>query len=146
MASEPYSRMLPHFWTGETGVEIARLGCVYTQLLSAYVVANNHTHMTGVYYLPVGYIVEDLRNISYEQVTECINNLVGIKYCEYDFDNRYIWVRKMLSYQAGQSINPKNVSQIKCINKQVNIAVNKKISFMEDFLSIYMASHMIELS
>lgn len=145
MAKEPYSRMVRHFWTGETGLKIAKIGCVHTQLLSAYVVANNHAHMTGVYYLPIGYIMEDLRNLTYEKSEECITNLVEANYCEYDFENRYIWVKKMLAYQAGESINPANKSQIKHISNQINIAMNKKVSFIEDFLNVYMKTHMIEL-
>ena len=95
-----YSKILPQFWIGETGRQIAKLG-VEARLVALYMLTNVHTNMIGVYYLPIAYIAHDT-GVEIEKTEEIIQQLCDIGFCDYDYDFEYIWICNMAYYQIGE--------------------------------------------
>jgi len=137
-----YAKVVTSFWTGDTGLKISKLGSSYVQLLSCYLVCNKHAHMTGIYHLPIGYVVEDLSNLTYEEVTNGVKGLIDVGYCKYDFDKKYIWVENMLKYQVGEKLTAGN-KQTVAINRYVDSIGSMRLSFFDEFMEKYMESHCI---
>lgn len=106
------------------------------KLFLIYVITGPHAHVSGIYFLPKAYIVNDLA-FSEKLIDRCIDTLskgyrrgidmVSIGYqkgidtksdekfiLKYDSDKEIIWIRNMLRYQVfHKKVSPKIVSAVR---------------------------------
>jgi hypothetical protein len=73
--------------------------------LFMYFITNPHSHMSGIYYLPVC-LVEKESKLSSKQCGYSIDTLSSVELIKYDPQNEVIWVKNMFKYQ---SCGPKSI-------------------------------------
>lgn len=137
-----YARIVTDFWGSKTCGEISEGGDSITQLVALYLLCNSHANLTGVYYLPIGYICEDIGTIDFNEAKGAIDKLVRVGYCCYDYNKKIVWVKKMLYYQVGEKTKLGD-NQSKCIKKHIDRFLSHDLEFMGEFLNQYSTSHNI---
>lgn len=98
-----YAKILPTFWTGDTGKSIRAIG-VDAQLLALYLLTNPHTNMFGLYYLPIPLMTHET-GLSVRKIISILGQLQAIGWCRYEPTTEFIWVIEMAGYQIGD-MNP----------------------------------------
>jgi len=76
--------------------------------LLLYLFTNSHTHISGIYYLPVPFIAHEFR-ASTEGIMGMLKSLIGTDMIEFDYEEQVVWVKNMLRHQIT-NISP-NVSK-----------------------------------
>lgn len=92
------------FWSDN---KIRRLTREERSLL-LYLFTNQHTHISGIYYLPLPLISHEF-NATTEEIKDMLEGLVEKEIIEFDYDEQVVWVRNMLRHQVS-NISP-NVSK-----------------------------------
>ncbi len=110
-----YARICPSFWTGNTGRTIKLMKNRDVTLTAFYLITNTHTHMTGMYYLPIAYIMSDT-GLSLEEASNAMFKLKEIGFCAYDDQLEYVWIKEMARYQIAEELKG-NDNRIKPIHK-----------------------------
>lgn len=92
------------------------------KLLYFYLISNPHTHLSGIYYLPVSFVIHET-GLTESQARKAIDTLSKGSLVEYDGDREVVWVVKMLRHQ---STSPKTMvavaKQLKRVHKSPLIA------------------------
>jgi len=70
------------------------------QVLSFQLMVSPHSHMSGLFSLPLGYLTIDT-NRSLDDIERSIDALSAIEFLQYDYENGFIWVIDMALYQGG---------------------------------------------
>lgn len=83
-----YSKISPKFWTGLTGRSLRKCG-METQFLALYLLTSPHANMTGIYYLPIEYIVHDTGR-SQQEILKAFTNLQTVNFCRYDENTEHV--------------------------------------------------------
>jgi hypothetical protein len=70
-----------------------------------YLFTGPHSHNCGLYEMPLGYALSDLRHYEYteEEIQACLNKLCELGMCGYDYDTEVVYIPKMLEKQGGDS-------------------------------------------
>jgi len=130
-----YARVIPTYWTGDTGKEIRDLG-IEAQLLGLYLMTNPHANMFGLYYLPLPFIVHET-GLSAKKVGLALAKLQSIGFCRYDAKAEFIWVVEMATYQIG-NMDPED-NRLKGLRRAWEALPNNPFSgpFFEKYGSAY---------
>lgn len=104
-----------------------------TLLVSIYLQTNHHTHSLGIFYLPINYIAQDV-GINAKKVKSIVENLVELDFCQYDFEQEYIWLKGYALEQSGGALKAgdNRVSQLQKYFEDL-----PALSFIEDFYQIH---------
>lgn len=94
-----YVKLYADFWRDHRNAELINLG-MDAQFLAMYLLANPHSNMLGVYFLPLPYIAIDIKEPT-ERIEAALQKLCDINYCQYDKVSQYIWVCDMVAEQVG---------------------------------------------
>lgn len=70
---------------------------VDARLLFVYLIANQHAHVAGIYYLPVAYMAHEL-GMSESRASKALASLVGL--VEHDSERDIVWVVNMAAKQC----------------------------------------------
>jgi len=110
----PYGMLNADFFSRPENKKLVNAGGL-SFALYAYLRANEHANMTGVYYLPLDYINFDFP-LGMEKIKQLLNELIELGYCHYDKDYHYIWVVNMHRSQILGRDKP-NLKQRKSFEK-----------------------------
>jgi len=111
-----YMKINGNFWIGDTGRRLR--GDVNAQIVAMYLVTTHHAEATGVFHCPIMYIAHET-GIGIESATNGITRLIEERFCVYDFDSEYVFVRRMAYHQIGGSIN-KNDNRAEWVKRRFN--------------------------
>jgi hypothetical protein len=100
-----YGIVGPRFWFGETGKSLR--GDPEAQVLALYLMTSPHARMTGVYYLPMAYILADT-GLTFEGASKGLRRLSEAHFCEYDEASETVFVVQMARFQIGDVLDPKD--------------------------------------
>lgn len=132
-----YSKISPTFWIGETGKQIRDLvrGGANPGLwtVANYLITGPHSHMLGIYYLPITYIAHDT-GLTLEGASEGLRRLSDAGFCRYDPKTEMVWVVEMARFQVGQ-LQPGD-NRCKDCQKAFD-SLHHKCSFLSDFYVKY---------
>jgi hypothetical protein len=101
------------------------------KLLWVYLITNSHTHLSGLYYLPIPFIIHEtgLTDKSVRRGLKALNEALMIYY---DDENELIWIVNMLKRQKGVTAKNRNawvsiVNQLTMFSHSelVNLFMNK---------------------
>ncbi|MCU0836012.1 MAG: hypothetical protein MUC77_16515 [Chromatiaceae bacterium] len=92
------------FWIGGTGQAVLRRYGHETALVAIYLVSNPHSHMSGIYYLPLALAASELQ-MTEAEVAGHVLDLEREGFCQYDADSRVVWVCNMLAHQVSPRWN-----------------------------------------
>lgn len=123
-----YKTIQESFWTDPKVRQLSPTD----KLLFLYLITNPHAHYSGLYYLPVSFMSEEL-GLSVRQINEGLANLERRLILRYDNDHSVVWVLKMCKHQITQGGNPKVL--ISGINKQLSNV--HSISLVKEFIEYY---------
>lgn len=110
-----------------------------TKLLWVYLLTNNHTHISGVYHIPVSYIAYET-GLSIKQIESGIKVLQSNGWLFYDGTNDIVFIVRYLSLQAVNIDNPKI---LQTVEKQ--LISFKHSTVLTFFLSEYPTDRLSEL-
>ncbi len=133
-----YGKIYTSFWTGETG-KLLR-GHPEAQIIAFYLIKNDHSTMTGLYFIPLTYIAYET-GLTHEGACKGLHRLIEVGYCDYDFEAEAVWVFEMATFQIA--------GQLKATDKQVRGVENSyenapNCRFLEGFYEKYKTSfHLI---
>jgi hypothetical protein len=98
--------------------------------LSAYLLSCSHGTIAGVFSLPQGYVVEDLR-WPHERVSEAFRDVVSKGFANHCATVRWVWIRKHLEWNP-----PENPNQWKAVRKIVS-QIPSKCTWLPDFQNFF---------
>lgn len=116
-----YAKVLPKFWQGETGRELAAKGAE-ALVVAMYLMTSPHSNMLGLYYQPVLYMADET-GLSPEGASKGLEACMESGFCDYDPITKMVWVFEMASYQIGSDLDPKD-KRCKGIQKDYNALPN----------------------
>lgn len=107
---------------------VVRTLSVNAHFLFLYLVTNPHSHLSGIYYIPVCLIERETR-LTQKQCRCCIDALSAASLAFYDDEAELVWVKNMLRYQAtGPKAN-------RAVEKQLQNYGNSRL--IKDFKAYY---------
>ena len=101
-----FRQITGRFWTGQTGVRM-RKQPIETRAVAFYLATAPTSHMTGLYYITIGTIADDL-GIATKRVVKALEWLSSDGYCYWDDAHSVIWVRQMARHQIGPSLEARD--------------------------------------
>lgn len=85
------------------------------KLLWVYILTNQHNNAAGIYYLPLGYVAEDM-GWKMKPLKKGFNKLLNEGLVKYDYDNKIMLIPKWLKYHPIQ--NPNQEVQVRnCLDE-----------------------------
>lgn len=112
------------FWSDPLVVAL----CPEAKLLALYLITNPHTHLGGIYYLPMSAIEEETGIASRRLNTLC-DTLSSSGFARFDKKTKVVWVRNMFRYQGKGEKNDRSVAR--------QLLTLHKSSLINDFLESY---------
>jgi hypothetical protein len=108
-----YGKVLPRFWTGETGKKIRQHGH-QTLVVAAYLMTCPSASWLGVYYLPMPVLCHETAS-PLEGASEALRMLSEEGFAYYDEVTECVWLPEMARIQIGPSLKPgdNNITGIK---------------------------------
>lgn len=101
-----YAKVLPAFWTGETGKRLRALGRD-VQVVAFYLMTSPHSNMTGLYHLPLVYLSHDT-GIPLEGASKALRSLIEEGFCHYDEPSEVVFVRELARINVGWTLSRKD--------------------------------------
>ncbi len=89
------------FFIAGTGRRLIRVHGHQVALAALYLTASPHSHMSGIYYLPVGTAADEL-GISPEEFLSIVGILERERFCQYDREASVMFVLTMLAHQVSR--------------------------------------------
>lgn len=99
-----FARVMPTFWTGETGRAI-RMAGVHTQLVALYLLTAPGSSMIGIYYLPLSSLCHEV-GISLARARGALAVLERLGFARYDPIAELVFIPEMARYQIGETLQP----------------------------------------
>jgi hypothetical protein len=96
-----YGTVSPLFWTGKTGRKLR--ADRDSQVIALYLMTNPHSHQTGLYYLPLMYLANEV-GIPTEGARKALLTLAEDDFCRYDEVTEWVWVCEMAAWQIGTDL------------------------------------------
>lgn len=93
-----FGKVAPQFWTGRTGRSLR--GCLEGQVVALYLMTSPHATMTGVYSLPMLYLVHET-GLTEEGAYKGLARCIEAGFCVYDAEAETVFVVNMASHQVG---------------------------------------------
>lgn len=100
-----YGIILPAFWGGGTGLEIAVNGGADAQVLALYLMGNNAATMIGLYPAPIAIIQAEIHSLSTDALAAAFGVLARAEFARYDEPTQMVWVLEMARIRLGLSPN-----------------------------------------
>lgn len=96
-----YGILLPSFWNGDTGRQLQQCG-KDAVILAAYLTANDHANMIGLYHIPKPTILRDLPVLENGTILgEALLWLDAADYAFYDTATSFTWVCEMARFRLN---------------------------------------------
>lgn len=117
-----YAIISPLFWTGRTGRALR--AHPDAQRLALYIITCPHADMTGLFYLPLVTVAHevggsfDVTAKGMATLSNAMNVLRELEFCEYDADAEMVFVRSMARWQVGKSLKAGD-KRIKGVSKAI---------------------------
>lgn len=108
-----YAKLVPTFWTGDTGKAIRRRGAEGV-VVALYLMSSPTSNMLGLYYQPVLYMAHET-GLGVERASEGLRVCIEEGFCLYDEVTEFVWVKEMASFQIGKGLK---VSDNRCVGIQ----------------------------
>lgn len=108
---------------------------IETRFLALYLMSCPHATMTGIYYLPIPFIVHET-GLPFEGALKGLQSLSEVGFCQYDEVSEYVWVCEMALLQVGESLKP-NDNRVKSLQEAYENLPN--LPFLKDFYDKYQA-------
>ena len=96
-----YKTIQESFWTD---LKVRKLS-PNEKLMYLYLITNPHAHYSGLYYLPISFMSEEV-GLTVKTITESIDSLAKNDMIRYDHTHSVAWIIKMCKYQMAQGGNP----------------------------------------
>lgn len=132
---DPFRKIPLDFYTSTFGKRIIKNYSSETLCLALYLSTNHHSHMLGIYHLPIPYIAADL-NWPAEQVEKCLEDLIQLNFCYYDKQLEYIWVCDMGKTQVSEVPLKQTDKRVIGLNRRYKKLPNE-LDFINIFLQFY---------
>lgn len=82
-----------------------------SKLLFIYLITNNQSHYSGIYYLPLELIIREFPQFTIKKINIAILELISSQLIYYDDENSVVWIKNMARYQCKGS-SPKLIHGI----------------------------------
>ena len=134
-----YGKVMPKFWTGETGRSLR--GDMQAQIIALYLLTTHHGNMIGVFHCPIMYMAHETGS-TIEGASKGLKTLIDGDFCSYDEASETVWVHEAAKYQVGDYLKPDD-KRVKGLQKDYeNIAVTRFcIGFYERYKDAF---HLVE--
>lgn len=100
-----YGIILPAFWGGGTGLEVAMKGGANAQTLACYLMGNSAATMIGLYPAPLAVVQAEIHSLSTDDLAVAFGVLADTGFARYDEPTQMVWVLEMARIRLGLSIN-----------------------------------------
>lgn len=127
----PYATVSPLFWTGSTGKKLRKNADA--QRVAFYLMTCPHSHQTGIYYLPMLYLVNEV-GIVEKGASKALAWLSDEGFAKYDVTTEWVWVCEMASWQIGSGLSE---SDKRCKGVQQYLATIPALPFIGSFHARY---------
>jgi hypothetical protein len=127
----PYATVSPLFWTGSTGKKLRKNPDA--QRIALYLMTCPHSHQTGVYYLPMMYLCNEV-GIPEKGASKALAWLSEEGFAKYDNASEWVWVCEMASWQIGSSLTE---TDKRCKGVQQYISTIPSLPFVPGFRARY---------
>jgi len=134
-----FTQLRPSFWTGTTGRQIRAFG-QECQITALYLISAPTSHALGLYYLPLQFLAHET-GLKDERVRESIEKLRLIGFCDYDYDNEFVFVVNMARFQIGEELELKD-KQVVWVWKEMEKLRGRP--FFERFVELYGTRYKLE--
>ncbi len=134
--SRDYGKVLPQFWTGETGKALRKRG-IETQFVALYLLTCPNANMIGLYYLPLPTLCHET-GLNLEGALKGLQRASEEGFCLYDAVREEVWVPQMARIQIGASLKAGD-NQIKGVERLAESF--QKSRFFKDFVALYADSY-----
>ena len=108
-----YAKVMPTFWTGETGKAIRRRGPEGV-ICALYLMSSPASNMLGLYYQPILYMAHET-GLGVERASEGLRVCIEEGLCSYDEGSEFVWVHEMATFQIGKGLK---ASDNRCVGVQ----------------------------
>lgn len=98
-----YAKIVPTFWTGNTGKALRK--SPEGALVALYLLSSPHSNMLGLYYQPVLYMAHET-GLGFEGAWKGLRQCIEVGFCCYDEGSEMVWVKEMAAYQIGEALKP----------------------------------------
>jgi hypothetical protein len=126
-----YARIVPSFWTGDTGRSIASCG-PEALVVALYLMTSPHANMLGLYYLPRRFLEHETR-LSPKGASKGLRWCIEADFCSYDDATQTVWVHEMAAHQVG----PLKALDNRCAGFRKRYAGLQKSPFLGPFFDRY---------
>lgn len=127
----PYATVSPLFWTGKTGKTLRLLPDA--QRVAMYLMTSPHSHQSGLFWLPVAYICNEV-GIGSEGASKALLCLSEEGFAKYDEASEWIWVCEMAAWQIGSELSEVDK---RCKGLQQYLTTLPVLPFMEAYVERY---------
>ncbi len=127
-----FNKISAKFWMAKFSRNLKQFG-PEAMLLPIYLQTNHHTHSLGIFYLPIEYIAHDI-GLEVNRVRDLLKYLVGLGFCQYDFEEKYIWLKDYAIEQAGGALKGHD-NRVKQMQKYY--AELPALDFLDEFFQIH---------
>lgn len=134
-----YAKVLPQFWTGETGKKIRQHGH-QTLVVAAYLVSCPTASWLGLYYLPMPVLCHETAS-PFEGASEALRRLSEEGFAYYDEATEHVWLPEMARIQIGEALKLGD-NNLKMIRKE--LVKVKNVPFYKDFLEKYAEAYHLQ--
>lgn len=101
-------------------------------LLAYHLMVCVNSHMSGLYYYPVGFMASETIRTEAD-IESSLENLESINFLQYDYENSYVWVINM-AYEQGGFRSVKDSRRINCFK---HIRSLPELKIRENFIKYY---------
>ncbi|RRU23602.1 hypothetical protein [Stenotrophomonas sp. 278] len=108
-----YAKVVPTFWTGETGKAIRKRGPEGV-VVALYLMSSPTSNMLGLYYQPILYMAHET-GLGIEGASKGLRDCIEEGFCLYDEVTEFVWVQEMASFQIGKGLK---ASDNRCVGIQ----------------------------
>ncbi len=141
-----YSKVVPSFWTGETGKRIRKAG-QNAQIVALYLMTAPGSNMLGWYYLPLPVLAHET-GMTLEEASKALESLFEVGFAQYDHESEYVFLPRMAHYQIGSSLTVgKDGPDKRVVGIKKQLETLRKNPFFNQFLELYReAYHLHDVS
>lgn len=131
----PYATVSPLYWTGSTGKKLRKVPDA--QRVSLYLMTCPHSHQTGIYYLPMMYLCNEV-GIQEKGASKALAWLSQEGFSVYDSASEWVWVCEMASWQIGASLSE---SDKRCRGVHQYLTSLPALPFLDRFIARYTSDY-----
>lgn len=126
-----YGIVSPRFWIGETGKLLRK--DKDSQLIALYLMTSPHSNMIGVYQCPITYIAEET-GTPFKGASKALRRLLEVGFCERDERLDTIFVKTMVEWQIGSTLDIKD-NRVKSMKREVENIISARLK--QRFLEVH---------